>query len=193
MKPTVVCMGWFMVALSACGSATPTTVVASPTTAANTPNQADQAVRSPIGLADTELRAAVLASKDWPRITRSALPKNELCAPAAPTMAIATGSHPDHIGEQFHLYLRVGNTAYTEGHVMPAGTMIVKRSFQNDEANGTTAYFVMYKRTGQNPAGGDWLYATTHANGEVIRAGVLADCAGCHDNQRDQDFLFRHY
>lgn len=193
MKPTVVCMGWFVVAASACGSATPTTVVASPTTVANTPNQADKASPTPIGLANTELRAAALASNAWPRITRSALHKNELCAPHAPAMAIATGSHPDHIGEQFHLYMREGNIAYTEGNVMPDGAMIVKRSFQGDEGTGTTAYFLMYKRAGQNPGGGDWLYATTQANGEVIRAGALADCAGCHDKQRDQDFLFRKY
>ena len=142
-------------------------------------------------MAYAELTAAALASKDWPQITRSAMQKNERCAPSA--SAAATGSHPDRVGEQFHLYMRDGNTAYTSGSAMPDGTIIVKRSFKGDEAKGTTAYFLMYKRAGQNTAGGDWLYATTHANGEVIRAGALADCAGCHDNQRDQDFLFRKY
>ena len=184
MKPTVVCVG-LIVLVTGCGGTEPATVAPSPTPAGPT------APAAPAGLTNAALSAATLASKDWPRITRSAMQKNELCAPHAPRDA--TGTHPDHVGEQFHLYMRDGNTAYTSGSAMPDGTMIVKRSFKGDEAKGTTAYFLMYKRAGQNTAGGDWLYATTHANGEVIRAGALADCAGCHDKQRDQDFLFRKY
>ncbi len=187
MKPTFVCLG-LIVLVTGCGGTEPATVAPSPTPAGPT---APAAPVVPAGLTNAALSAAALASKDWPRITRSAMQKNELCAPHAPRDA--TGTHPDHVGEQFHLYMRDGNTAYTSGSAMPDGAMIVKRSFKGDEAKGTTAYFLMYKRAGQNTAGGDWLYATTHANGEVIRAGALADCAGCHDKQRDQDFLFRTY
>jgi hypothetical protein len=196
MKPTVICLGLF-VAVAGCGGATPATVVTSPTTGpsenstVSTEIKAPMAPDQPAPIANTEISAAAMASKDWPRITRSAMQKNIACAAAVQLEPI--GSHPDHVGEQFHLYMRDGNAAYTSGGTMPDGAMIVKRSFKGDEAKGTTAYFLMYKRAGQNPGGGDWLYATTQANGEVIRAGVLADCAGCHDKQRDQDFLFRKY
>ena len=191
-------MGMFVVVTDgACGSATPAPVMSKTSTEDKAAAQGTIAdipaasldARAP--LTNAELSAAALASKDWPQITRSALNKNELCAPAAP--APATGSHPDHIGEQFHLYMREGNAAYAEGRAMPEGAMIVKRSFSAADATATTAYFLMYKRAGQNPSGGDWLYATTQASGEVIRAGALADCAGCHDKQREQDFLFRKY
>lgn len=196
MKPTVVCIGWFVV-VAGCGGAKPTTGVAAPTAGPSQPVTVSTEIKAPMApdqpapMANAELTAAALASKDWPRITGSAMQKNVACAAAV--QLEPTGSHPDHVGEQFHLYLRTGNAEYTEGRAMPDNAMIVKRSFKGDETKGTTAYFVMYKRAGQNPAGGDWLYATTHASGEVIRAGALADCAGCHDKQRDQDFLFRKY
>ncbi|HPH67397.1 MAG TPA: cytochrome P460 family protein [Kofleriaceae bacterium] len=146
------------------------------------------------GLSNAELRGLVLASRSWPRLTSNALAKNELCAPAAPMMV--TGSHPEHVGEMFHLFMPSNTDAFIQGKPMPDGAVIVKRSFKGAVEsidNGTTAYFIMYKRTGQNPTGGDWLYATTEPDGDVIRSGALADCAGCHNHQAASDYLFRKY
>jgi len=109
---------------------------------------------------------------------------------------MVTGSHPEHVGEMFHLFMPSNTDAFAQGKPMPDGAVIVKRSFKGAVEsidNGTTAYFIMYKRAGQNPTGGDWLYATTEPDGDVIRSGALADCAGCHNNQAASDYLFRKY
>lgn len=184
--------------LPACGAATPASVSSS-TPAPNGSAQAavvqpPPTATAPSPLSNDEIKTLALASRDWTRITPSALAKNELCAPAGP-MAVK-GSHPDHVGEMFHLYMPANVDAFTQGKPMAEGAVVVKRSFKGAIESidtGTTAYFIMYKRAGQNPTGGDWLYATTKPDGDVIRSGALADCAGCHDKQAAADYLFRKY
>jgi Cytochrome P460 len=143
-----------------------------------------------------QLTAAVIRSRTSKRLTQNALNKNTLCAPGFIADRNRSG-HPQHENELFHLYVLGGQREYETGAVMPSGSIIVKRSFIGADLppaqSGTTAYFLMFKVLGQNPAGGDWLYATTKPNGEVIRSGALADCAGCHIRQAQSDYVFRKY
>jgi hypothetical protein len=123
----------------------------------------------------------------WTQVTALALPKNELCAAPFPVLANHPSTHRDK--EFFHSYVDVGLIQYKSGKALPDNSAIIKRSF--NDAAVTTAYFVMQKQLGSNPTGGDWLYATVGVDGKTIRAGALADCAGCHDKQAAQDYLFR--
>jgi hypothetical protein len=128
---------------------------------------------------DTAARL-VAESGGWERVTMEARDKIALCAamvPIAPTSAHRTG-------ELFHTYVTPSAAgAYREDRALAPGAGVLKRTF-DPKTNVTTSYFVMWKDTT------GWSYAAADAAGGVLRAGALADCAGCHDKQRYHDFLF---
>ncbi len=147
------------------------------------------------------IRALVLDSHTWNRATRTALQKLADCR------AVSEREDSTHRkGEKFHLYVkgeRQQMIAYQDGKPLAPGTVIVKRTFTPRRIDGgvvmgmtaeedgdLTAFFLMENVAGKNPAGGDWLYATTRPDGTVLRAGALADCMACHEKRREQGFLF---
>jgi hypothetical protein len=183
---------------AACGQKSGPGKVATEPTAVASQKPVPVAVIPPLVVAavamdNATISKTVLASLQWPRLTAKPMNKNSLCAAAGPMVGpgFVEGSHPDHVGEQFHLHVQDGATQYANGEAMPDGAVIVKRSFTRDGA--TTAFFMMSKRAKQNPKGGDWLYATTKPDGTVIRSGALTDCAACHDKKAKSDYLFRSY
>jgi hypothetical protein len=135
------------------------------------------------------VRAAQLVtdSPAWPRVTMEARDKIALCAAAGPIDARSTTS-AHRVGEMFHTFVSTGAVdAYRVGNALPVGAAVSKRTF-DPQTEATTSYFVMWK-----VSDGEWRYGTAGADGAVIRAGALADCAGCHEKQREQDFLFRRF
>ena len=71
---------------------------------------------------------------------------------------------------------------------LPVGSVVVSENFKPDKTLGMIA--VMYKKEGYNPQAGDWFWAQYNQNGKVRREGKLVYCLGCHQRQRQQDYLF---
>ncbi len=160
--------------LCACGSAPPppTTVVLASSTPAS---DAADAIRA---------KELVYESAAWTRVTLEAYEKSTLCLAIGHVNSAPRSTHRP--GEMFHTYVSPDAVAaYRDGGELPVGAAISKRAF-DPTTGATTAYFLMWKE-----AASTWTYATVSREGTALRAGALRDCAGCHDKQRANDFLFR--
>lgn len=86
--------------------------------------------------------------------------------------------------------------AFQNGQPLPAGTVIVKEKWQDhSEPKQLLEYGLMIKREkGYYPESGDWEYAfvTLFPEKKETR-GRMAECADCHGQARDKDYLFRNY
>ena len=79
----------------------------------------------------------------------------------------------------------------------PAGTTIVKESFQKNNSGGPGSrgpLFVMKKEgSGYDASGGDWRYGFARPDLRLIGdgfTGPVAFCKACHMTMRDQDYVF---
>ncbi len=96
-----------------------------------------------------------------------------------------------------------GLTAYRLGTPAPVGTVVIKekhRVWNTDEFvtfDRPFAVAAMIKREpGYDPEHGDWEYAfqvNLPVKDKSLIQGKLAACIGCHQNVRDQDYLFRNH
>ncbi len=71
---------------------------------------------------------------------------------------------------------------------MPDGTMIVKENFNADSV--LQGFTVMYKKTGYNPAAGDYLWVSLGPDLQVKAEGKIAACIDCHSSAAGvKDFI----
>jgi Cytochrome P460 len=186
------CATWLGVVICwvGCSSPKPTSTSSTPPVVAAPPETRTGSGAALTNFADIAQTLAA-AQPSWTQITVNPLPKIELCAAASGRHALLPSTHREK--EFFHTYMPsespVAIEKYRAGELLPNQASLIKRSFTED--GKTTAFFVMQKQAGANPAGGDWLYATVGVDGKTIRSGVLADCGGCHNKQAANDYLFR--
>ena len=85
------------------------------------------------------------------------------------------------------LKLYVNDVAYNaikENKPMPNGAIIVKENY--GEAKGKLESVTpMYKKEGYNPAAGEWFWAKYGPEGEVMKAGKVEGCIGCHGSRKN--------
>lgn len=143
--------------------------------------------------ADVAARATALVrdSPGWVQVTVVPLPKMTPCAASLPKDRFGDEPNATHRqGEKYHtLVLPSAAAAYRNHETLPTGAALIKKTFI-PETGQVTSYFVMFKTKSMNVEGGRWVYATTEPDGTPIRAGVLADCAGCHAQRKGDDYVF---
>ena len=70
----------------------------------------------------------------------------------------------------------------------PYGSIIVKENYSPEGMLG--AVTVMQKIKGFNPDAGDWAWVKYKADGEVLKAGKVDGCIGCHAAMAAQDYVW---
>jgi hypothetical protein len=71
---------------------------------------------------------------------------------------------------------------------MPYGSIIVKENYSAEEE--LMAVTSMYKLKGFNPEAGDWFWIQHAADKEIMAAGKVEMCIGCHSQVEHRDYLF---
>jgi len=97
----------------------------------------------------------------------------------------------------------VGRNAYRLGNPAPVGTVVIKEKHLFPEVGESVrvdrpfAVAAMIKRaSGYDPEHGDWEYAyqvNLPVKDKSLIQGKLANCIGCHQDVRNQDYLFRKH
>lgn len=65
---------------------------------------------------------------------------------------------------------------------VPVGAVVVQEHYERTD-NAAGPVMVMEKREkGYAPEHGDWRWAVVGSQGQLVRDGVVASCAGCHDD-----------
>ncbi len=91
-------------------------------------------------------------------------------------------------GAFLKLYINdVAVNAIKEDRPMPDGAIIVKENYGKDKEK-LMSLTPMYRKKGYNPDAGDWFWAKYGPEGEVMDAGKIEGCIGCHRSQ--EDWLF---
>lgn len=73
------------------------------------------------------------------------------------------------------------------------GSIIVKKSFDEDMNEAGDAITVMWKLADFDPDNNDWFWAKYAFDGEIAAAGRIIGCIGCHGGLAgDNDFVFLH-
>lgn len=72
--------------------------------------------------------------------------------------------------------------------VLPSGAFVVKENYSQEKQLG--AITVMYKKSGYNPAGGDWFWLKYKPDGTIEKEGKVGGCIGCHAAVKGNDWLF---
>lgn len=71
----------------------------------------------------------------------------------------------------------------TRAREVPVGAAIVEEHFERGEGSAAGPIMVMEKREkGYAPDHGDWRYVVVGSAGQLVRDGVVDQCAGCHDD-----------
>ncbi|MBL4635057.1 MAG: hypothetical protein JKY56_14380 [Kofleriaceae bacterium] len=141
-------------------------------------------------LAASRTQSTMGRESEWAKVSEFARDKIAPCAAAVPSGPRGAPESTHREGEKYYTYVSSGLEEYQGGVALKPGAAVIKRTFTVSD-NKTTGYFLMMKEQGANPSGGDWLYATTSAEGKLIRAGVLEDCESCHKKRSAFDYLFR--
>jgi len=97
------------------------------------------------------------------------------------------GSHPH--GSFLTTYVNGG--AYSSAQkktAMPDGAIIVIENYTADQK--LYALMVLYKIKGYNPEKGDWFWARYEPDGEEVASGKVDSCIACHENRKDNDYIF---
>lgn len=71
----------------------------------------------------------------------------------------------------------------TRARDVAVGAVVVQEHYERGEGNGAGPVMVMEKRErGYAPEHGDWRYVVIGSAGQLVSEGVVASCAGCHDD-----------
>ncbi len=71
----------------------------------------------------------------------------------------------------------------TRAREVPVGASVVAEHYERGGARGAGPVMVMEKRErGYAPDHGDWRYVVVGSAGQLVNDGVIASCAGCHDD-----------
>lgn len=66
---------------------------------------------------------------------------------------------------------------------VPVGAILVQEHFEKTVSGARGPIMVMEKRAkGFDPEHGDWRYTVVGSTGLLVNDGVVASCAGCHDD-----------
>ena len=66
---------------------------------------------------------------------------------------------------------------------VPVGAVVVQEHFERSEGRPTGPVMVMEKRDKSfSPEHGGWRYAVIGSQGQLVKDGVIEQCAGCHDD-----------
>jgi hypothetical protein len=108
------------------------------------------------------------------------------------------GSGNPHRDKYFTVYVNeVGREAMLrqKAPIFPEGSVIVKEKLPAKDSDTPELLTVMIKRkSGFNPATGDWEYAVVDGGGTVVEErGNLQNCQACHIANRTTDYIFRTY
>ena len=110
--------------------------------------------------------------KRWPGTTGKYLPDTTLW-----------GKNP-HLGPKaFQTFINAAAYNTLIGGTFPLvdGAVIVKENYAIAGADTTlVAYTVMKKKMGYNPDASDWFWAKYDGTGNVLKAGKVGGCIGCH-------------
>ena len=181
-----VSIGTLLVGLTACTSTTP------PETTVST--AAPQAIDSAQELVEPSVFAK------WPSAYDRPIPVTSAAAADCAMPRIALDSEAKHGPHANHsMVVRVSPEAigaFRSGKVMPVGAVVVKEKYPDDQTAGPSKeYAFMIKReVGYDVGDGDWEYAyVTQGAERKVKRGKLAQCATCHANVKDADYLFRSY
>ncbi len=81
-----------------------------------------------------------------------------------------------------------GMAGLKKGKPLPDGTIIAKENYGADK--NFSALTVMYKIKGYNPGAADWFWAKYDAAGNVLLSGRAEPCIRCHEQKKDNDYIF---
>ncbi len=120
-----------------------------------------------------------------------------LCAAPGGAMKIYGQANPHH-EKYITVYVNeVGRTAMMEQAKpsFPEGSVIVKEKLPDKASQTPELLTVMIKRgKGFNNENGDWEYLVVDGSGTKVEAqGKLENCQGCHQSNRQKDYVFRTY
>jgi hypothetical protein len=66
---------------------------------------------------------------------------------------------------------------------VPVGAIVVEEHYERTERRPAGPVMVMEKRApGFSPEHGDWRWAVVGSQGQLVKDGVIDQCAGCHDD-----------
>ncbi len=94
---------------------------------------------------------------------------------------------------------KINQSMPTDFKKYPVGTVFIKENYTSQEGSPTKAenLTIMIKhRPGYDPENGDWEYLLNDLDGQIIMRGKMSapeinsNCANCHNNIRDRDFIF---
>jgi hypothetical protein len=71
---------------------------------------------------------------------------------------------------------------------IPAGEFVIKENYSPEKK--LAAITVMYKKSGYDPAGGDWFWLKFKPDGTIEKEGKVGGCIGCHAAVKPNDWLF---
>lgn len=71
---------------------------------------------------------------------------------------------------------------------LPDGAIVVKENFSPDKK--LAAITIMVKKSGYNPAAGDYFWVKYAPDGTVLKEGAPNGCIGCHTAVAENDWLF---
>jgi hypothetical protein len=65
---------------------------------------------------------------------------------------------------------------------VPAGAVVVEEHFEKTDKAAGPVMVMEKKEKGYASEHGDWRWATVGSQGQLVNDGVVASCAGCHDD-----------
>lgn len=117
----------------------------------------------------------------WTYITTTNPYTNWQMWPGKDGMYPGTSPH----GAFLKLYVNdVALQAINDNKPMPEGAIIVKENYDKDKAT-LMAITPMYLKEGYNPDAGNWFWAKYGPKGDVMEAGKVQGCIGCHSSQKN--------
>lgn len=124
------------------------------------------------------------------------------CAPATlrsmeTSASVRPSSHPSHFDKFVRIFVNDKGKAamFAKTPHFPVGSVVVKEKLPSETSKPPELLTVMIKRAaGFDTPKGDWEYLVAEGSGQkAYERGKLANCASCHDAQRNSDYVFRGY
>lgn len=76
----------------------------------------------------------------------------------------------------------------TEYRIMPDNAILVLENY--NEERKLFSVTTMYKVKNYNPDAGDWFWAEYGTDGEIMEAGKVISCIGCHSEKVSDDYIY---
>jgi len=132
--------------------------------------------------------------KHWKQATSKRMPMEPLAAQLC--RAAIPGEHRDSPKAYFVVYVnRTGEAAMaSKDRVFPLGSVVIKEKFGEATGGSPEVKTVMVKRSyGFDNANGNWEYFTVSGDGKSVDAVQDGTCQSCHRSVRSSDYIFKSY